>query len=266
MRVRLFQGPLKAGTPAENLEHMAEVAARQEGGLLVSPEMFLSGYNIGREAAARLAEPVDGPSARRAAMIARATGTALLYGYPERGEDGQVYNAAILIDRTGRTLLNYRKCHLFTDLDRAMFQPGPAHAPVVELDGIRVGVLICYDVEFPEAVRALALEGAQLVAVPTALMQPYDVIARTIVPARAIENQVFIAYANHCGREGELDYCGLSCVVGPEGQDLARAGRGEEVVGAEIDLAILDRSRPLYTYLADRRPELYAPLAHGDPA
>jgi predicted amidohydrolase len=265
MQVSLFQGPEKAGTPAENLELMAEVAARCGGGLLICPEMFLSGYAIGRDAAARLAEPVDGPAARRAAMIARATGTALLYGYPERGADGQVYNATILIDREGRTLLNYRKTHLFADLDRAMFQPGDACAPVVDLDGFRVGVLICYDIEFPEAVRALALQGAELVAVPTALMQPYDVIARVIAPARAVENQVFIAYANHCGREAELDYCGLSCIVGPDGVDLARAGRGQETISAEIDRAMLDRSRPLYTYLADRRPELYGALANGDP-
>ena len=168
MQVSLFQGPEKAGTPAENLELMAEVAARCGGGLLICPEMFLSGYAIGRKAAERLAEPVDGPSARRAAMIARATGTALLYGYPERGADGEVYNTAILIDREGRTLLNYRKTHLFADLDRAMFRPGDACSPVVELDGFRVGVLICYDIEFPEAVRALALQGAELVAVPTA--------------------------------------------------------------------------------------------------
>ncbi|HEX2527009.1 MAG TPA: carbon-nitrogen hydrolase family protein [Geminicoccus sp.] len=263
MRVTLFQGPEKAGTPAENMERVAEAAAHVEEGLLVCPEMFLSGYAIGREAAERLAEPVDGPSAKRAAMIARATGTALLYGYPERGADGKVYNAAILIDRHGNTLLNYRKSHLFTDLDRSMFQEGDGHSPVVELDGFKVGVLICYDVEFPEAVRSLALAGADLVVVPTALMQPYDVIARTIVPARAVENQVFIAYADHCGVEADLDYCGLSCIVGPDGVDLARAGRGEEVISAELDRDLLERTRPLYTYLADRRPELYAALMHG---
>jgi predicted amidohydrolase len=264
MWVRLFQGPLRAGTPAENLERLAEVAAREEGGLLVCPELFLTGYAIGRAAVERLAEPADGPSARRAQMIARATGTALLYGYPERAADGQVYNSAILIGRDGRTLLNYRKCHLFGELDRACFAEGSGAAPVVELDGFRLGILICYDVEFPEAVRALALAGAELVVVPTALMQPYDVVARILVPARAIENQVFVAYANRCGTEGDLVYCGLSCLVGPDGTDLARAGRGEEVIGAEIEQAMLERSRPDYTYLADRRPNLYRTLVQGE--
>lgn len=264
MRVSLYQGPESSGTPEKNLDRLAEMAGRAGGGILVCPEMFLTGYAIGRAAVERLAEPVDGPSARRAAEIARTSGTALLYGYPERGADGAVYNAAILIDQEGRTLLNYRKCHLFADLDRSMFQPGGTGSELVEIGGFRLGVLICYDVEFPEAVRALALRGAELVLVPTALMQPYDVIARIVVPARAVENQVFVAYANRCGVEAEFTYCGLSCLIGPDGADLARAGRGDELVFAEIDHAMLERSRPGYTYFADRRPELYRALLEGD--
>jgi 5-aminopentanamidase len=97
--------------------------------------------------------------------------------------------------------------------------------------------------------------------VPTALMDPFEVVARTVVPARAIENQVFLAYANRCGREGDLRYCGQSCVVGPDGADLARAGRGEELILADLDLERLAAARRDNTYLADRRPELYGPLA-----
>ena len=110
-------------------------------------------------------------------------------------------------------------------------------------------------------VRLLALAGADLVAVPTALMDPFEVVARTLVPARAVENQVFLAYANRCGQEGDLRYCGQSCVVGPDGADLVRAGRGEELVFADLDLDRLRAARALSPYLRDRRPELYAPLA-----
>ena len=115
--------------------------------------------------------------------------------------------------------------------------------------------------EFPESVRTLALAGAELVLVPTALMLPFDVVAKTIVPARAYENQFFVAYANRCGTEAAFDYCGLSCVVGPDGADLARAGRGEELIFADLDKAMLSRSRTLNPYLKDRRPELYGRLA-----
>ena len=124
-------------------------------------------------------------------------------------------------------------------------------------------MLICYDVEFPENVRHLALLGADLVAVPTALMRPFDVVANILVPARAYENQVFVAYVDRCGHEGDFEYCGLSCVVGPDGVDLARAGRGEELILADIDKAVLLRSRQVNTHMRDRRPALYHKLTEG---
>jgi predicted amidohydrolase len=264
MRIAIYQGPAEAGSIARNLDLLkarAMEAAGRGARLMICPEMFLSGYNIGPEQASRLAEPANGLALTRVAALARGSGIALLLGYPERGEDNAIYNAVRLIGRDGRSLANYRKCHLFGDLDRDMFRAGESPPAVIELDGIRVGLLICYDVEFPESVRLLALAGADLVAVPTALMDSFEVVVRTIVPARAVENQVFLAYANRCGREGDLRYCGLSCVVGPDGADLVRAGRGEELVFADLDLDRLRAARTLSPYLRDRRPELYAPLA-----
>jgi len=102
------------------------------------------------------------------------------------------------------------------------------------------------------------------VAVPTALMQPFDIVARTIVPARAYENQVYLAYADRCGREGDLVYCGLSCVVAPDGSDVARAGRAEELLVADIDPRRLAESRQLNTHLRDRRPALYGALINRE--
>jgi predicted amidohydrolase len=264
VRIAICQAAGEAGSVARNLdllEAMANEAAGRGARLLICPEMFLSGYNIGPEQASRLAEPAHGPALRQVAAIARQVGIALLLGYPERGENGAIYNAVRLIGQDGRCLANYRKCHLYGDLDRGMFRAGSGPSEVVELEGVRVGLLICYDIEFPEAVRLLALAGADLVAVPTALMDPFDAVARILVPARALENQVFLAYANRCGQEGDLRYCGLSCVVGPDGADLARAGRDEELILADLDLARLSASRLANTYLADRRPELYGPIA-----
>jgi predicted amidohydrolase len=129
---------------------------------------------------------------------------------------------------------------------------------VAELEGIKIGILICYDVEFPEAVRALALAGAELIAVPTALIRPFDIVARTLVPARAFENQVYVAYAGMCGNEAGLGYCGLSCIVGPNGQDLARAGTGPALLFADIDLSVIPKGRMSNPYLSDRRPGLYS--------
>jgi predicted amidohydrolase len=263
MRLAVFQGPAEPGDVASRLQLLAaraRQAAAEGSGLLICPEMYLTGYAIGAEAARRLAEPADGSSAKAAGRIAAEAGIALLYGFPELGADGRVYNAANLVGRDGQRLLTYRKSHLFGDLDRGMFAAGDQPLQPVELDGLKIGVLICYDVEFPENVRRWSLAGADLVAVPTALMQPYDFVAHGLVPARAYENQVFLAYANRCDREHDLAYLGLSCIVAPDGSDLARAGRGEELILADIDVAGMAESRRLNTYLADRRPELYAPL------
>ena len=125
------------------------------------------------------------------------------------------------------------------------------------MDGLTLGLLICYDVEFPEAVRHQVLAGADLIVVPTALSQPHDFVAQTLIPTRAYENQCFIAYVNHSGVEGVLNYCGKSVIAAPDGESLARAGQDETLLIADInpeDYAALRRQVP---YLRDRRADLY---------
>ena len=225
MKIAAYQYESRDRSVEDSLAAMqdAAAAARAQGaGLVIFPEMFLTGYNIG-DAVRRLAEPPDGPAFGRASAIAREKGVALLYGYPER-EGDKFYNSALLIDRNGKRVANYRKTHLYGSEDKRRFEPGDALG-VVDLDDLRIGILICYDVEFPEAVRALALAGAELIVVPTALMEPFGLVARTVVPARAYESQVYVAYSNLCGREGNLTYCGLSCIVGPDGEGAGAGGK-----------------------------------------
>ena len=262
MKVAIYQGPGVPLDVAANIQTIGVQAGRAAGEaarLLIAPEMILSGYNIGPAAIAERAEACDGPSAQAIAELARQHNIAILYGYPER-EDGNIYNAVQLIDSDGSRLANYRKTHLFGDIDKDAFSPGTDETVLADLDGWRIGFLICYDVEFPENVRRLALAGADFVAVPTAVMTPYDFVASHMVPTRAFENQVFVAYANRCASENGLDYIGLSCVAGPDGNDLARAGRDEALIFAELDRDLLDHWRQLNTYLQDRNPALYGPL------
>lgn len=264
MKIALFQGPQHGADPAVHLAVLAEVAARaREHGarLMIAPELFVTGYRIGDDTIRELAEPADGAAAERVAEIARESGLALLYGYPERDGDA-IYNAAQLIDRDGRRVANHRKTHLFGDAERHVFTAGDGPT-VAELDGLRIGVLICYELEFPENARLLALAGVDLIAVPTALMQPYAAVARTLVPARALENQVFVAYANRCGSERDYDYVGASCIVAPDGHELARAGGSEALLVATLDRDVLAESRRLNPYLHDRRPDLYRGLAEA---
>ncbi|MFJ4372254.1 carbon-nitrogen hydrolase family protein [Pseudomonas japonica] len=260
MRIALYQGspqPLDVPGNLERLQHQAQLAAARGAELLVCPEMFLSGYNIGSEAVARLAEAEDGPSAMRVVEIAQANRLAIVYGYPEQADDGRVYNSVQLIDGHGRSLANYRKTHLFGGLDRAMFSPGGNHFPVVELNGWKVGMLICYDIEFPENARRLARDGAELILVPTANMEPYDFICQVTVRSRAHENQCYLVYANYCGAEGEIRYCGQSSIVGPDGSILAMAGHDDAMLSADLDLQRVHEGRASTPYLQDLRAELH---------
>lgn len=256
MKIAVWQtGSADLGRLRDRALEAAAAGAR----LLITPEAFTSGYDV--PDIAEQAQPVDGAWERQIVAIAAEAGIAILYGHPERDGD-TIFNSATLVDRDGRILARHHKVHLYGDVDR-VYRPGATLDALAEIDGVRVGVLICYDVEFPESVRALALAGADLVAVPTALMTPYEVVTRTLVPARAYENQVYLAYANRSGSEGSLTYCGESCVVGPDGVDRSRAGSGDELLLAEIDPAELAASRADNTHLGDRRPELYRALVRG---
>lgn len=259
MRIAILQTAGTSGAVEPNLEQLTGVADEAVGRgarLLVCPEMFLTGYNLEPAALAKLAEPANGSSAARVSDIARRSGLSVLYGYPERDGDA-IYNSAALVDADGQVLANYRKCHMYGELDRRLFTPGNTPSAFADLDGVRVGVLICYDAEFPEALRYVALGGAAIALVPTASMKPFEFVARALIPVRAWENQIFVVYANRCGTEAELDYYGLSLVAGPDGGIVAQAGASEELLLAEIDLDARERAQREFNYLEDRRPELY---------
>ncbi|MEU6993483.1 carbon-nitrogen hydrolase family protein [Streptomyces sp. NPDC046465] len=261
MRTALLQSSGRLGSVAENLTALdgaAERAAAAGAGLLVAPELFLTGYAIGDDIA-RLAEPADGDSAKALAETAARHGTGIAYGYPERAGD-LVYNSVQLIGPDGTRLANYRKTHLFGGFERDSFTPGEQAVVQAELGGVRVGLMICYDVEFPENVRAHALAGTDLLVVPTAQMHPFQFVAESVVPVRAFENQMYVAYVNRVGPEGEFEFVGLSTLAGPDGVPRARAGRGEELVMGDVDPEFLRSSRETNPYLRDRRPGLYASL------
>lgn len=260
LRVALHQGPARAPRTVEDglsaIDDAARRAAARGARLLVTPELSLTGYALGDRVAA-LAEPAGGDSARAVARIAREHGIALVHGYPEL-DGGSVHNSVALTGPDGSVLAGYRKTHLYGGWERAHFTPGGRLLVQADLEGVRIGLLVCYDVEFPETVRAHALAGTELLVVPTALMRPYDIVPRTVVPARAWENQLYLAYANRQGREGEFDFAGLSCLAAPDGTVPARAGSGEELLLADVDTAALRASRAQTTYLDDRRGDLYA--------
>jgi predicted amidohydrolase len=268
VRVAACQIDLRIGEPERN-RAVADAAVREASGngarIVVLPELTPSGYVFAHAAEARsLAEPAaDGPTVTRWAGLAAELDLVIVGGFAELGTDGAVYNSAIVVDPAGPRCV-YRKAHLW-DAEADCFTPGGAAPPVTDTRHGRIGVLICYDAEFPEWVRQPALAGAELLAVPT--NWPADEVPRGERPnvvvniqAAAFANRMFIAAACRTGIERGVAWTGGSVIAGPDGYPLAGpAGTEAEMIYADCDLS-LARSKangPRNDVHADRRTDLY---------
>lgn len=246
------------------LEQMAQRARAQGADLMLTPEVTLGGYNVGPDRCKSLAASAD-TLIDALKSIARTHEIALVVGLVLPGPD-RPYNGAVMLDSAGVERHRYHKTHLYGGVDRSQFVAGAALSGVVDLSGWSIGLAICYDIEFPEVARTLALQGADLILVPTANMKPFDSVATRLIPARAEENAVYLAYANYIGTEGEFDYGGLSCICGPDGNDLARASQdAANLLFATLDHTELAAKRQYLNHRADRRPDLYAHLVVKGP-
>jgi predicted amidohydrolase len=233
------------------------VEAKAKGAaLMVAPELATTGYGA-KDAIRELAETADGGQASALASMAVNHDIALVVGLPERAGD-VIYNSAIFAMPDGTRTI-YRKCQLYGHYEHALFHPGDAPPKLTMFGGLKFGVLICYDVEFPELVRHLALAGADAVLAPTAQPDTPDApfIAGKVVPVRAFENGIAIVYADHAGADGRFGYAGLSCIAFPDGSDAARAApTGSQVIVADYDPAAFAAARTANPYLKDRRTDL----------
>ena len=224
MRLGLLQlapsGPVTA--PDEPLTEKLRQLGSAQVDLAILPELLLPGYNQPDAHAAR-SHQIDGQTCQAMAALAREAGIAIAYGWAER-DGNAVYNAASIVDRDGQRLLHYRKMQLFGEMERKSFVSG-AQAPLVcDFGGKRIGLLICYDIEFPEHARTLARQGCDLLLVPTANPAGFEHVQELLVPARAYENRLTVAYANYAGPDGDIHFGGGSVIAGPDGRPLALAG------------------------------------------
>lgn len=235
-------------TPSQRLEKLAAVLGPKQLDLIVCPELFLSGYNMG-ESLKDFARTQSSAMVDQVAQIAREFNTAIVYSYPEcTGED--IYNVAACVSAKGEVIAKHRKLMIPPGFETTVFTPG-SHLTLFDLAGFRCGILICYDVEFPESVRALAQAGAQVVIAPTALYDNWEVVAMNVMPTRAFENGVWLLYANHAGEENGARYLGASCIIAPDGKEAARAGRDEQLIIAELTLERVVAAQTRLPYLPD---------------
>jgi predicted amidohydrolase len=259
LRIAGLQTPGTLRDVDANLRELAEAAEEAVAGgaeLLITPEMFVTGYAVGPGLAELAAQDFLGP----VRALARRLGLAILLGAPETTAHG-LHNAAYFVDDLGEVRSVYRKAHLFGDLDRGQFLPGDELFGLVDFRGVRVATMICYDVEFPETVRAAALAGAHLVAVPTAQMEPFSYVAEQLVRTRAWENQVYVAYVDHDGVEEDLRYVGRSSIVAPDAAVLDSVEHGTRLIYADVDPDVVLVQQQANPYLADRRAPLYPTLS-----
>jgi predicted amidohydrolase len=254
------------GRKEANLDRVAGFLDGARADLVVLPELFSTGYVFGsREELLEAAEDTNGKTFTALADLSRRSGMAIVAGIAERDGD-RCFNSCFLFVR-GEIGGGYRKIHLF-DREKELFAPGDRGFTVVDLDGVKLGLMICFDWIFPEPARILTLMGAQILCHPANLVLPYCPQAMI---TRCLENRVYAVTANRVGtevRDGEeYRFIGTSQVVGPRGQVLVRAGDDELVQIIDIDPALANDKMvtPSNHAILDRRPDLYGKLCEPSP-
>jgi predicted amidohydrolase len=246
MLAGIFQCEGGGLSPLERFSQLEQAISGKQLDLVVCPELFLSGYAVGDDLR-QFAEVQDGAFSNRMANLAKKQGTAIVYGYPEQQSD-RLFNSVICIDKNGCIVSNHRKMLLAPGFESDYFTHGD-QLSTFKLGSFKCAMLICYDAEYPEAVRAAAEAGAQVIIVPTALGNQWSVVADKLIPTRAFENGVWVLYANHAGVENGVRYLGNSCIVAPDGSDAVRAGKGQQLITAKIDLEAVTLAQKRLPYL-----------------
>ncbi len=229
---------------------------REKGAkLAVLPEMWSTGYDYKR--LPELAEETPGVVKVLRELTAELQ-MVVVGSLPEKA-DGRIYNTAYVIDQ-GKVLGSYRKLHLFSTMGEDRFLAAGDHTLVVPTSAGRIGVAICYDLRFPELFRKLALEGAEILCLSAEWPKPRQDHWRTLLRARAIENQLFVVATNCCGIQGKLDFFGMSLLIAPRGEVLAEGGESNVELTALFDFEEMVSYRSQICCYKDRRPEVYGTL------
>lgn len=260
MKISCVQMDMRLAEPDYNFEHAKKLlrqAAQDKPDVLVLPETWNTGF-FPRE---NLIACCDQNGARVKAEIgalARELGINIVAGSVADYRDGKVYNTAYVFDRQGCCVASYDKTHLFSPMGEPDFFTGGDHLCRFKLDGTACGLIICYDIRFPELTRSLALQGIDVLFVVSqwpAVRIPH---LNCLTQARAIENQIFVAVCNSCAQTNDTLFGGSSAIINPWGEILTRADTQETVVSADCDLHIIQQIRSSINIFRDRRPELYS--------
>lgn len=256
--VSLAQLSPKLGDKQYNFEQIEKTfidAKKEKSQLVVFPELFLSGYSVG-EQLEEISETINGPYMKKVRQLCKQYEINTILSFPEDGEDGNYYISSSFIDENGDVLGTYRKVHLF-DEERNYFAAGSSFE-VIDTPLGSIGMMICFDVEFPEIARALALKGVDFIVIVNANMHPYEMHHHIYARSRAMENEVPVIICNRVGKEEHLDFCGDSMLIDAHGEILLSLKDKEQV--QSVELPINQSLDPKMNYINSRRNELYSDL------
>lgn len=260
MNIAVFQMNIIPGEPARNREKVKAWFERNAGpsiDIIVLPEMWTTAYAL--EELDQLAEPSDGPSVSFLKELAVKYDVHLIGGSIAVKEEGKIFNRAIVIDRKGNVVYEYDKIHLVPMLDEPKYlNGGTSSVKAFELDGVKMGVVICYDLRFPEIIRDLALQGIQALFIPAEWPEARAAHWETLSVARAVENQMYVVTCNRIGSYNGTTFAGRSMFIEPFGGVLSKGTPDkEEVLQNTLDLESVKRVREDVPIFKSRVPGLY---------
>lgn len=240
----------------EKTEKLVEKAMSENPDVIVLPEMWNTGF-FPHENLAELSDKNGEETKKLFSSLSAKYNVNIVAGSVANVKDEKVWNTAYIFSRSGECIAEYDKTHLFTPMNEDGFFEKGKHLCRFTLDGNACGIIICYDIRFPELTRSLTLDGLDFLFVVAQwpdIRIPHLV---TLSRARAIENQMFVVTCNSCGKAGATTYGGNSVIYDPWGELLAKAGADEEIISAECDISILSGIRESINVFRDRRAEIY---------
>lgn len=261
MKLALLQCDIKIGDTAANRERIQQLIhetmqKHPDVKVILLPEMWNTGYAL-----TEIHELVDDEGRVEREWIseyAKHYKVNIVAGSIAEKKDGKIYNSMYVFDMNGEQVARYAKLHLFRLMDEEKYLTAGDEPVTFTLDDKWCcGASICYDIRFPELIRSLALKGAKMLFVPAEWPQPRLHHWRTLLMARAIENQMYVISCNRVGTSGSTSFFGHSMIIDPWGEIVAEGKENEEILVGSIDPAMVDAVRERIPVFEDRRPEIY---------
>ena len=259
MKISCLQMDMKLGSVDENFKHAKELirnAAVDNPDVVILPETWNTGffphenlYELSCKNGDRVKTEIGG--------LAKELNVNIVAGSVSNVHDDRIYNTAFIFNRDGECVAEYDKTHLFTPMGEDEYYKYGESLCTFTLDGIQCGIIICYDLRFPELVRSLALSGINVLFVVSQWPKERIFHLHSLLTGRAIENQMFVVCCNSCGTAGETIYGGKSAIIDPLGNCVALANEKEEILVSDCDIQSAAQTRCRIPVFYDRRPELY---------